>query len=179
MELERLADAKKVIEKQIEEIETEITLLRECLKLIDKELSKKSFITAEKLVEEKQRKEEWTESINITYRHEKEEVLLAKIYINREKREMKIVPELKFSKGIPPFQSFLINRVLEKMKEKDEEQRLENEVRDRRIFEYEVITDNDTIKWISIKNIAVDERIISVKNAVRWTFSRMYEKMKR
>jgi len=33
------------------------------------------------------------------------------------------------------------------------------------------------IKEIIIKNILSDERMMSIRNAVRWTFSRMYEKI--
>ena len=172
---EMLAEAKKILTEFLEEKERELQLIRECLKIINEELGKRSFVTAEKLIIKPE--EEWKKTSSITYRQGRREVLLAEVYIDRDGRNLKIEPKIKLNINTPPFQSFLLERVLNKMKEKDNMKVLYGEINPNEAIKYEVKTEDDMIKEIIIKNILSDERMMSIRNAVRWTFSRMYEKI--
>ena len=177
-ELKQLAEAKKILTSLIEKLESELELLRACVSIVDEALIKKSFTTAEKLIEREEVKEEvvepeWRELPPITYRVGKSEVTLAKVYARE--RELRIIPKIKFSINTPPFESFLIKRVLEKMRQKDEELALPPN----KMINYEVKLEGDAIKELVIRNIIGEDRFVSIRNAAKWTFARMYEKLLR
>jgi len=177
-ELKQLAEAKKTLTSLIKKLEKELELLQACISIVDQALIKRSFTTAEKLIErEKPKKEivelEWKELPPIAYRIGRSEVTLARVY--EKDKDLRIVPKIKFNINTPPFESFLIKRVLEKMKEKDAELALPPD----KAIDFEVKLDGDIIKELIIKNIMDEDRKVSIRNAAKWTFARMYEKLLR
>jgi DNA polymerase sigma len=81
-----------------------------------------------------------------------------------------------FNAKIPPFQNFLVEKVLAKMKEKDAEFVRTNQLEANKAFTYEIIKEEDLIREIVIHNID-DERLKELKSSIRWTLEKMYEKM--
>jgi hypothetical protein len=45
------------------------------------------------------------------------------------------------------------------------------------MFSYNIVRENDLIREIIIKNVD-EERLKELKSSIRWTFEKMYEKMK-
>lgn len=183
-DLERLAEAKKVLTQKLEELEMEIRMIKECIKILDEELVKKSFISAEKLIEQKEKeviKEVASyekEYAKITYRDVSGEKSIARIYIDEKKKRMKIKIEEEIPVEASLIKNFLINGVLEKMKMEDEERVDKGEIKPDEALTYTLKIDGNKLKEIIIDNIDKEERRIRVRNAVKWAFTRLYESMK-
>lgn len=168
--LEQLAEIKKILTRKLERLQRQIEIIEECIQIIDRKLVEKTFTTAERLIEAPE--EELGEEIAIiTFRKE----TLAKIY--KFKDTIRIIPSktIKFKITTPPFQIFFVNKVLEGMRKKDEKLVETGELMPDEAIHYEVKTKDNIIEEIIIKNVK-EERVNSIKGAVRWTFTRMYEK---
>jgi hypothetical protein len=102
---------------------------------------------------------------------------LALIYF--EKQSIHVLPDesKKFSVNIPPFTNFLVEKVFAKMQEKDKELVRLGQLSTDKMFSYSIVREGDLIREIIIKN-ADDERLKELKSSVRWTFEKMYEKIK-
>ncbi len=82
-----------------------------------------------------------------------------------------------FSVNTTPFGNFLIEKVFAKMQEKDKELVRLGQLQTDKMFSYNIVREGDLIREIIIKN-ADDERLKELKSSIRWTFEKMYEKMK-
>lgn len=102
---------------------------------------------------------------------------LAIIYI--EKDSIHILPDESkhFSVNTPPFSNFLVERVLAKMQDKDSELVRLKELTPDKMFSYYIVRENDLIREIVIRNVD-EERFRELKSSVRWTFEKMYEKIR-
>ncbi|MCL2642458.1 MAG: hypothetical protein FWD52_02945 [Candidatus Bathyarchaeota archaeon] len=96
-----------------------------------------------------------------------------------DKGVMHVLPDesKKFNAKTPPFQNFLVEKVLSKMKEKDVDLVRNNQLEANKVFTYDVIKEDDLIQEIVIHNVD-DERLKELKSSIRWTLEKMYEKMK-
>jgi len=181
-EIERLAEAKRILTRRLEELEAEIKLLRDCIKIVDEELVKRSFISADKLIEKKSAIEEGekreVEYAKITYKDKEGERKIATIYFEETKKVMRIKVEEKIPSNVSLLQNFLINGVLEKMKAEDEERVDRGEIKPEETLNYMVKKDGDYISEIIINNVISEDRKIRIRNASKWTFTRVYEKIK-
>jgi hypothetical protein len=106
--------------------------------------------------------------------------LLAELYVSENGDSANIVPagDKRFDVNTPPFTQFLIERILLKMQERDNELAKTGHLTLDRIFCYDIAREGDVIKQITVKNID-SERLKELKSSIRWTFEKMYEKMKR
>jgi hypothetical protein len=102
---------------------------------------------------------------------------LALIYF--EKQSIHVLPDesKNFSVNTPPFTNFLVEKVFAKMQEKDKELVRLGQLGTDKMFSYNIVREGDLIREIVIKN-ADDERLKELKSSIRWTFEKMYEKMK-
>ncbi len=82
-----------------------------------------------------------------------------------------------FSVNTPPFTNFLVEKVFSKMQEKDKELVRLGQLTAEKMFAYNIVREGDQIREIVIKNVD-DERLKELKSSIRWTFEKMYEKMK-
>lgn len=82
-----------------------------------------------------------------------------------------------FNVKTQPFQNFLVEKVLVKMKEKDVELVRSNRLEGNKAFTYEIIKEEDAIQEIVMHNVD-DERLKELKSSIRWTLEKMYENMK-
>lgn len=91
---------------------------------------------------------------------------------------MRVVPsgEIRFDANAPPLRSFLVGKVLEPLKVKDEEATRKQELTPDDVLSYEIDKEGAVLKQIHVKNYGDERRLNELKNAVRWTFRRMYEK---
>ena len=126
------------------------------------------------------------EKVPIAQAHESESVIplktlneepLAIIYV--EKNELHVLPDesKSFSVKTPPFSNFLVERILARMQEKDSELVRMGQLTPDKMFAYNIICEGDLIREIMFKNVE-EERLRELKSSIRWTFEKMYEKMK-
>jgi len=103
--------------------------------------------------------------------------ILANVHVDGD--SMRVIPEegKDFDVNMPPFGQFLIERVLMKMQERDNEMARAGQLEPDRIFSYNVVRDGDVVREISIRNVDAD-RLRELKSSIRWTLEKMYEKMR-
>jgi len=102
---------------------------------------------------------------------------LALMYFDKQSTHILPDESKNFSVNTPPFSNFLVERVLTKMQEKDKELVRLGQLATDKMFSYTIVREGDLIREIIIKNID-DERLKELKSSIRWTFEKMYEKMK-
>jgi len=102
---------------------------------------------------------------------------LAIIYVNKDSLHVLPDESKSFSVNTPPFSHFLVERVLAKMQEKDNELVRMGQLTPDKMFAYNIIREGDLIREIVIKNVD-EERLRELKSSIRWTLEKMYEKMR-
>jgi hypothetical protein len=103
---------------------------------------------------------------------------LALIYIEKDNSIHVLPDESKhFSVNTPPFSNFLVERVLAKMQDKDSELVRLKQLTPDKMFRYNIVREGHLIREIVITN-ADEERFKELRSSIRWTFDKMYEKMK-
>ena len=102
---------------------------------------------------------------------------LAIMYL--DKQTIHVLPDesKNFSVNTPPFTNFLMEKVFAKMQEKDKELVRLGQLSTDKMFAYNIIREHDLIREIIIKNVD-DDRLKELKSSIRWTFEKMFEKMK-
>jgi len=96
-----------------------------------------------------------------------------------EGKSLRIVPAegKNFDINMPPFTQFLVERVLAKMQDRDNELARTGQLAPEEILSYSIVRDGDVIREIVMKNVD-SERLRELKSSIRWTFEKMNEKMK-
>ena len=103
---------------------------------------------------------------------------LALIFIEKDNSIHVLPDESKhFSVNTPPFGNFLVERVLAKMQDKDNELVRLKQLTPDKMFSYSIVREGDLIREIVIRNVD-EERFKELKSSIRWTFDKMYEKMR-
>jgi hypothetical protein len=96
-----------------------------------------------------------------------------------DKQGMHVLPDesKNFSINTPPFGNFLVDKVFAKMQEKDAELVRTKQLTADKMFTYSIVREGEHIREITIRNVD-EERLKELKSSIRWTFEKMYEKMK-
>jgi hypothetical protein len=96
-----------------------------------------------------------------------------------DKQTIHVLPDesKNFSINTPPFTNFLVEKVFAKMQEKDKELVRLGQMSTDKMFSYNIVREQDLIREIVIKNVD-DDRLRELKSSIRWTFEKMFEKMK-
>ncbi len=193
-EVKRLLSFKKRIEKRIEKLELELKELHSILESVNSVLLAKGFKRAE-LVKKPEAPPSMEEAVQIvsvpTLKPEtaptsefKEVIplkrssgeLLANLYVGDNFLRVVLAEDKNFNVNTPPFNQFLVERVLAKMQQKDGELVKAGKLKPEQIFTYNILRDGDLIREIHIKNFDA-ERLRELKSSIKWTLEKMYEKM--
>ena len=102
--------------------------------------------------------------------------LLANLYVSEDSLRVVLAEDKKFDINTPPFRTFLLERVLVKMQEKDREAAGAGEIPPDKILAYNIAREGDILSEITIRNIRPD-RSRELKSTIKWTLEKMYEKM--
>jgi len=184
--IKKIAKFRSIIEKRVKETETELEGLRALLEFADAVLLEEGFKRAEiprpppptapEIIQPPVPSPPAIKGERIIPIKMVTGELLANLYVQED--NLRVVPaeERDFNVNIPPFMSFLVERVLEPMKEKNNEAVKEGEIPPDKMFSYDIVRDGDIIREITIRNVTPD-RSQSLKSAIRWTLEKMYEKM--
>jgi hypothetical protein len=192
--LKKLVAFKKSLEQKVGNLETELKDLQSMLEAVNSILLEKGFKHAEVTKEptQPQTLSSKTESAPEYEVHpplpsaEQEGVtllksvtgeLLASIFTSEN--SLRIVPaeDKTFDINTPPFTQFLVERVLTKMQERDNELIRNGQLDPDRIFSYNIVREGDVIREIVIRNVDGD-RLRELKSSIRWTLEKMHEKMR-
>lgn len=103
--------------------------------------------------------------------------LLANLYVSEDSMRVVLAEDKQFDINTPPFRTFLLERVLVKMQEKDREATSEGEIPPDKILAYNIAREGDILREITVRNIQPD-RSRELKSTIKWTLEKMYEKMK-
>jgi len=193
-EVKRLLSFKKRIEKRIEKLESELKELHSILESVNSVLLAKGFKRAE-LVKKPEAPPSMEEAVQIvsvpTLKPEtalmsefKEVIplkmssgeLLANLYVGDNFLRVVLAEDKNFNVNTPPFNQFLVERVLAKMQQKDGELVKAGKLKPEQIFTYNILRDGDFVREIHIKNFDA-ERLRELKSSIKWTLEKMYEKM--
>ena len=192
--MKALVAFKEKLEKRLGELETETKEVSTTLDTVNSILLEKGFKRGD-IKEVVQSPAEPTSSAKFNVEEEKaampqaqepenviplktvNEETLAIIYV--EKDELHVLPDesKSFSVKTPPFSNFLVERILARMQEKDSELVRMGQLTHDKMFAYNIICEGDLIREIMFKNVD-EERLRELKSSIRWTFEKMYEKMK-
>jgi len=182
--IKNIAKLRAILEKRVEDMETELDGLKTLLSLIDSTLLKESFKRAEV-----------TKPVQIPQKQEKPQPfpikppkrgiplktvtgeLLAQIYTEKDLIQITLAEDKNFDINIPPFTSFFVERVLAKMQEKDKEDANKGELDPEKIVSFNIKQDENMLKEITIRNLR-PERLRELKSSIRWTLEKMYDRMK-
>jgi hypothetical protein len=166
------------LEKKIIELELEIEELKKAIESIDKVIVSKGFKRLNPLMLEKSTSPSIENKDNRSI-ISKDGVLLGKIEIKNKDLIFKPVTEYNFTEDISPFNSFLITRVLENMRNADQQRASNGEIESENILEYDVSTINGKIVSLLIKNFGGEPRLQEINSSLRWTFDKMHDKLKK
>jgi hypothetical protein len=89
-----------------------------------------------------------------------------------------IVPDEKLGlrTSTPPFESFLIRKVLDEIREADTERAGKGEIRPDQILAYDVEDEDSLLKRVIVRNYGDSDRLNRVIRAAAWTFMVMSQK---
>jgi len=195
--IKKMAEYRTLLEKRVQEVKTELEGIRALLELVNATLLEKGFkraeiakpvpapspITAERELAPPTPLEaeaapppasEYERSVPIKTAPGD---LLANLYISEDSMRIALAEDKHFDINTPPFMTFLVDRVLAKMQEKDREAASTGEIPPDKILSYSILRDGDVLRELTIRNISPD-RSQELKSTIRWTLEKMYEKMK-
>jgi len=173
-EVKELAELKKYLEERIANLQREVDVLRALVKVVDEALSKSSFKQALELLEPQQQVEE-----NVMLVASRDGKVLGRMFVGPDYVRIEPSPDLSFDVNVPPFRAFFIDKVLEPMKAKDKEMAEKGLLDPEHVMDYYVQTEGDRLKCVVVKNVVDERRVRELRSAIRWTFERMLERMKR
>ncbi|KPV65155.1 MAG: hypothetical protein AOA65_0413 [Candidatus Bathyarchaeota archaeon BA1] len=188
--IKRMTEFRTLLEKRIQETQTELEGLRALLEFIDAALLERGFkraeiikptLPAEAIPPPKPLEVappplvEYERAVPLkTVTGE----LLANLYIGLDSMRIVLAEDKEFNINTPPFMAFLVDRVLAKMQEKDREAARTGEITPDKILSYNIVREGDILREITIRNIMPD-RSRELKSTIRWTLEKMHEKTTR
>lgn len=175
----KLAELKSFLERRLKQQEEEVSYLRSFLEVVDSLLTERSFrrVEIKPSAEAPQPKTEPAvyagDSIPIMTT---DGVRIASLVVTPN--SLQVTPEatVNLESNSPPLRSFLVAKVLEPMLVKDKESASAGSLSPDNMVSYEVEQEGGRLKAIVIHNYGDDRRLLELKNAIRWTLRRMYEK---
>jgi hypothetical protein len=191
--MKTLVTFKKKLEKRIKELNSELEELQVTLEAVDSILLEKGFkrgdmkeVTAAPkevapppepvaVKEQKPTMPHAAEPESVIPLKTMNDEPLALIYV--DKQALHVLPDesKNFSINTPPFNHFLVERVLAKMQEKDNELVRMGQLTTDKMFAYNIVREGDLLREIVIRNVD-EERLRELKSSIRWTLEKMYEK---
>jgi len=180
--IKKIAKLRALLEKRVEDMETEVDGLKTLLSLIDTTLLNEGFKRAEisKPAQTAQKQETAQPAVKQQKGVPLKTVtgdLLAQLYTEKDSMQIILAEDKNFDINTPPFTSFFVERVLAKMQEKDKEDAGKGKIAPENILSYNIKQDGNLIREITINNLR-RERSRELKSSIRWTLEKMYERIK-
>ena len=181
--LESLMGLREYLETRIQTLDDEREKLQALYKIVDEVIISRSFRGAESLLKEQPSEtlppkpivstQEPVERVPLMTNRG---VLLAEALI--QPQNVRIIPakDMNFGINTTPFQSFFESRILESMKEKDNEAVKKGEILPEMALTFEITSEDDIIQEIRVTNYGDAQRLREIRNSCRWTLEKMFER---
>ena len=179
----KLAEVKAYLEKRMLEIQDEASKLKSLLEVVDASLAEKSF-----------RKMEVPKPMppspgpgpplpqqveglrQIVPLKTPDGLHLADVSETESELTVTPAPSMKFDVSSPPFRAFLVGRVLEPMRSRDDAAAKAGQMSPDKVLSYTLEQDGGLMKRLVVKNYGDERRLQELRNAIRWTLRRIYER---
>jgi hypothetical protein len=170
-DVKKAAELKLWLEGQISELQEEIEKLKESLTYVDATLRASTFKPAIEMLAEVKEIPEMRE-----LKRDKGAEVLAVASITSDGISIEPKEGIVLSQSTPPFKSFLMGKILQGMKSKDEELVSSGRLGKESELRFDVEEVNGRISKLTVENYREKTRLNEILNTVAWTFSRMLEK---
>jgi len=175
----KLAEMQSFLERRIKLQEEEVGSLKSFLEVVNSLLAERSFrpvdITSQTKPQPQPRAPPKAPSDSVPIMTS-DGVRIASVFTDQAGLHVIPEPETKLDPNSPPLRAFLVGKVLEPMQAKDKEAATAGTIQPESILTYNLEQEDDRLKAIHIQNYGDDRRVLELKNAIRWTLRRMYEK---
>jgi len=179
----RLAEVKAYLEKRMLEIQDEASKLKSLLEVVDASLAEKSFRKME--VPKPTPPSPGPSPPMVPQVEGLRQVVPLKTpdgvhLADASETETELIvtpaPGMKFDVSSPPFRAFLVGRVLEPMRSRDDAAARAGQMTPDKVLSYSLEQDGSLMKRLIVKNYGDDRRLQELRNAIRWTLRRIYER---
>ncbi len=181
--IRKIAQLREMLEERTERLEVELDGMRTLLSFINELLLEKSFRRAEEMVKpavaeaakampQPPPPKELVKTVPLKTRAGE---LLANLYVEDDLMRIAPAPDKRFDVKTPPFTAFLVQRILGKMRDRDQELVREGRMMPEEALSYDIREEEDVLQEIVIRNFH-PQRERELRSATRWTLEKMYEK---
>jgi hypothetical protein len=189
----KLVEFREKLGKKIEKAQAELQDLQDTLETVNSMLMEKGFRRADTIKEKPEIQTAANETeANVEPTHGFQEPppsenvvplktasgdLMAVLYLTENSLRALPAADKNFDVNTPPFTQFLVERVLMKMQERDNELIRTGQLARDRALTYSIIKEQDILREICVNNLDT-ERLRELKSSIRWTLEKMFEKTK-
>jgi uncharacterized small protein (DUF1192 family) len=170
-DVKKAAELKLWLEGRIAQLQDEIERLNETLGYVDATLRASTFKPAIEMMAEVKEAAEIRE-----LKRDKGGQVMATASITEDAVAVEPAAGTVLTSATPPFKSFLIGKILEGMKTKDEELVRTGKLQKGASLRFDVEEANGHITKLIVENYRDKARLNEILSTVSWTFSRMLEK---
>ncbi len=170
-DVKKAAELKLWLESRIAELQDEIDRLRESLSYVDETLRASTFKPAIEMMAEAKEIPEVRE-----LKQDKGGRVIAVASVTSDGVSIEPKEDIVLKQATPPFKSFLMGKILQGMKAKDEELVSSGKLAKGMELRFDVEENKGAISRLMIENYHEKGRLNEILNTVAWTFSRMLEK---
>ncbi len=175
----KIAEIREMLEERAKTLEAELEGIRTLLDFVNDFLLEKSFRRAAEIPKPGAPKPEPQpppgKKVTVIQLKSVTDEHLADLQLEDRSMRIIIAPDKKFNVNTPPFTAFLIERILAKMQEVDQEQVRQGKLEQNEAFSYEIKKDGDIILEMTFRNYGA-QRERELRSATRWTLEKMHEK---
>ncbi len=170
-DVKKAAELKLWLEGRIAQLQDEIERLNETLSYVDATLRASTFKPAIEMLAEAKEAPEVRD-----LKRDKGGQVIATASITQDALAVEPSAGVALKSATPPFKSFLIGKILQGMKTKDEELVKSGKLAKGAELRFDIEESNGTISKLIIENYREKARLNEIISTVSWTFSRMLEK---
>jgi hypothetical protein len=167
----KAAELKLWLEGRIAQLQDEIERLSETLSYVDSNLRATTFRQANEMMEETKEAPETRE-----LKRDKGGQVIATASITADAVSIEPDSQVTLKSSTPPFKSFLLGKILQGMKTKDEELIKAGKLAKGTELRFDVEESNGSIGKLIVENYRDKARLNEILSTISWTFSRMLEK---
>ncbi len=85
---------------------------------------------------------------------------------------------IRVTESTPPFQSFFVNRILDTMKKRDEQDVSAGNLDTAASMRHEILNEDGHIREIIIHNYRLEDRVREISGTIKWALTRMQENVR-
>jgi len=170
-QVKKAAELKLWLETRIAELQEEMGRLKETLALVDSSLRASAFRPAIEMLDETKQVAEKRDLMQ-----DKGGGVIATASVTSDNVIIEPKGDLKLRQSTPPFKTFLVGKILQGMRVKDQELVAQGKIARGRELSFDVVESEGNISRVIIENYREKTRLNEILSTVAWTFSRMLEK---